>query len=37
MALHVCFALGSVVGPWFWLGCGVFVCACVCALGLRKK
>ena len=25
MALRVCFAFG----PWFWLGCGVSVCACV--------
>ena len=31
MALRVCFALGSVVGPWFWLGCSVFVCVCVFA------
>ena len=29
MALRVCFALGSVVDPWFWLGCSVFVCVCV--------
>ena len=29
MALRVCFALGSVVGPWLWLGCSVFVCVCV--------